>query len=111
MMASSLRSVTHGCGTGSCFFAIRICRRGDFLRFGNTIEYPFIKGLQAYPEIILVVKHEHEKMNFGGVWRSDTAYLDVPPLATMRIARQCPPMAAIPCLPTCMPPMTAFPMA
>ena len=30
-------------------------------------------------------------MNFGGVWHSDTAYLDVPPMASMLIARQIPP--------------------
>ena len=50
-------------------------------RFGNTIEYPFVKGLEEYPDIIPVVKLEHERINFGGVWHSDTAYLDMPPMA------------------------------
>ncbi len=60
-------------------------------RFGEVIEYPFVKGLDDYPEIIPVLKLEHERVNFGGVWHSDTAYLDVPPMASMLIAREIPP--------------------
>src|SRR5207247_10409618 len=59
-------------------------------RFGTIIEYPFVKGLDDYPEIIPVVKLEHERINFGGVWHSDTAYLDVPPMARMLLARAVP---------------------
>ena len=60
-------------------------------RFGEVIEYPFVKGIECYPEIIPVVKLEHERVNFGGVWHSDTSYLDEPPMATMLIAREVPP--------------------
>ena len=60
-------------------------------RFGEVIEYPFVKGLPEYPEIIPVLKLEHERVNFGGVWHSDTAYLDVPPMASMLVAREIPP--------------------
>jgi taurine dioxygenase len=60
-------------------------------RFGATIEYPFVKGLEEFPEIIPVVKLEHERINFGGVWHSDTAYLDAPPMASMLLAREVPP--------------------
>jgi taurine dioxygenase len=60
-------------------------------RFGEVIEYPFVKGLEEYPEIIPVIKLEHEKTNFGGIWHSDTAYLETPPMATMLIAREVPP--------------------
>jgi taurine dioxygenase len=60
-------------------------------RFGEIVEYPFVKGLEEYPEIIPVVKLEHERINFGGVWHSDTAYLDVPPMASMLLAREVPP--------------------
>jgi len=59
--------------------------------FGEIIEYPFVKGLEEYPEIIPVVKLEHERINFGGVWHSDTAYLDAPPMASMLLAREVPP--------------------
>jgi taurine dioxygenase len=61
-------------------------------RFGNVIEYPFIKGLEEFPEIIPVVKLEHEKTNFGGIWHSDTSYLEAPPMGTMLIAREVPPV-------------------
>ena len=52
------------------------------------MEYPFIKGIEGFPEIIPVVKLEHETKNFGGIWHTDTAYLDTPPMATMLIARK-----------------------
>jgi taurine dioxygenase len=61
-------------------------------RFGEPIEYPFLKGLDGFPEIISVAKLEHEKVNFGGVWHSDTSYLETPPMATMLIARETPPI-------------------
>ena len=60
-------------------------------RFGDVIEYPFVKGIEGFPEIIPVVKLEHEKTNFGGIWHSDTSYLEAPPMGTMLIAREVPP--------------------
>src|SRR4051812_37306622 len=57
-------------------------------RFGEPIEYPFVKGLDGFPQITPVIKLEHEKINFGGLWHSDTAYLERPPMATMLIARE-----------------------
>ena len=70
------------------------CRPRSFLRFakrfGKLVEYPFIKGIEGFPEIIPVVKLEHEKTNFGGVWHSDTTYLEKPPMGTMLIAREVP---------------------
>src|SRR5438270_884520 len=60
-------------------------------RFGEPVEYPFVKGLDGFPQITPVIKLEHEKINFGGLWHSDTAYLDKPPMATMLIARETPP--------------------
>ena len=59
-------------------------------RFGEIVEYPFIKGIEGFPEIIPVVKLEHETTNFGGIWHSDTSYLPKPPMATMLIAREVP---------------------
>jgi taurine dioxygenase len=60
-------------------------------RFGEPIEYPFVKGLDAHPEIIPVLKLETERVNFGGIWHSDTAYLEAPPMASMLVAREVPP--------------------
>ena len=42
-------------------------------RFGKPVEYPFIKGIDGFPEVTPVVKLEHEKNNFGGIWHSDTS--------------------------------------
>jgi alpha-ketoglutarate-dependent taurine dioxygenase len=60
-------------------------------RFGDVVEYPFIKGIEGFPEIIPVIKLEHETKNFGDIWHTDTAYLDTPPMGTMLIAREVPP--------------------
>ena len=60
-------------------------------RFGQVVEYPFIKGIPGFPEITPVVKLEHERVNFGGLWHTDTAYLERPPMGTMLIAREVPP--------------------
>jgi alpha-ketoglutarate-dependent taurine dioxygenase len=65
---------------------VRVARR-----FGGVVEYPFIKGLEGFPEITPVIKLEHEKTNFGGLWHSDTSYLEEPPMATMLLARELPP--------------------
>jgi taurine dioxygenase len=67
----------------------------QFLRFaqamGQPIEYPFVKGLDGYPVIIEVKKLEHERSNFGGIWHSDTTYLQQPPMGSMLLAREVPP--------------------
>ena len=60
-------------------------------RFGEILEYPLVKGLDDFPQIAPVVKLEHETVNFGGVWHSDTAYLAEPPKAAMLVARELPP--------------------
>jgi taurine dioxygenase len=49
----------------------------EFARaMGEPVEYPFVKGIAGYPHIIEVKKLEHEKSNFGGIWHSDTTYLE-----------------------------------
>jgi taurine dioxygenase len=60
-------------------------------RFGEAVEYPFLRGLDGFPEITPVVKLEHERVNFGGLWHSDTTYLERPPMGTLLIAREVPP--------------------
>jgi taurine dioxygenase len=67
----------------------------QFLAFaqsmGEPIEYPFVKGLEGFPHIIEVKKLEHEKANFGGIWHSDTTYLEAPPMGSMLLSREVPP--------------------
>jgi taurine dioxygenase len=58
---------------------------------GEPVEYPFVSGLADHPVITPVVKLEHETRNFGGIWHSDTAYQQCPPMATMLLARELPP--------------------
>jgi taurine dioxygenase len=59
--------------------------------FGTAMEYPQLKGLAECPLVTPVVKLPHERVNFGGVWHSDTSYLDVPPMASMLYAVETPP--------------------
>jgi taurine dioxygenase len=77
------------------FFRDQELTPGQFLdvarRFGAPVEYPFVKGLDGFPEVTPVVKLEHEKNNFGGIWHTDTAYLEQPPMGTLLIAREVPP--------------------
>ena len=60
-------------------------------KFGEPVEYPMVQGLEGYPKIIEVKKLEHERVNFGGIWHTDTAYLERPPMASMLLAREVPP--------------------
>ena len=50
-----------------------------------------MKGLPEYPLVTAVSKLEHERVNFGGVWHSDTTYLPQPPMASLLYAVQVPP--------------------
>jgi taurine dioxygenase len=59
-------------------------------RVGRPVPYPLLPSIDGYPEIIEVLKLEHERVNFGGAWHSDTAYLDEPPMASILLARQIP---------------------
>ena len=60
-------------------------------RFGQAMEYPQLKGLPECPLVTPVVKLEHERVNFGGIWHSDTTYLATPPMASMLYALETPP--------------------
>ena len=60
-------------------------------RFGTAEEYPFVKGLDDCPLVVPLLKRENETINFGGLWHSDTTYLQAPPMATMLHAKELPP--------------------
>jgi taurine dioxygenase len=59
-------------------------------RFGEPSDYPFVKGVDGYPQITEIVKEAHETKNFGGAWHSDTTYLPRPPAATLLYAKEAP---------------------
>lgn len=58
---------------------------------GTPVKYPLIEGIEGYPEITEIVKLEHERSNFGGIWHADTTYLPTPPMGTMLHALEVPP--------------------
>lgn len=60
--------------------------------FGAPAIYPFLEGVDGIPELTAVLKREHETVNFGGVWHTDTSYQDEPPMATMLQAIELPPI-------------------
>ena len=60
-------------------------------QFGIPMEYPQLKGLPDCPLVTEVTKLEHETLNFGGVWHSDTTYLKQPPMASLLYAIEIPP--------------------
>jgi taurine dioxygenase len=60
-------------------------------RFGEVVEYPMVKGLDEAPEIVPVIKLPEETHNFGGMWHTDTSYLECPPMGAILVARELPP--------------------
>ncbi|NYT63648.1 TauD/TfdA family dioxygenase [Alcaligenaceae bacterium] len=58
---------------------------------GEPVQYPFVNGIEGFPQIIEVKKLETETVNFGGIWHSDTTYLTEPPMGSMLLSREVPP--------------------
>ena len=77
------------------FFCDQQLTPGDQLafaqQFGQPTPYPQMQGLPECPLVTAVSKLEHERVNFGGVWHSDTTYLPQPPMASLLYAVQVPP--------------------
>ena len=65
-------------------------------QLGTPDIYPFLEGLEEFPEITPVLKKETETVNFGGVWHSDTTYQPRPPMATILYALELPPVGGDP---------------
>ncbi|MGQ0501999.1 MAG: TauD/TfdA dioxygenase family protein [Panacagrimonas sp.] len=59
--------------------------------FGEPMHYPQLPGLPEAPLVTAVLKREQEKEAFGGVWHSDTTYLQTPPMATLLYGVEVPP--------------------
>ena len=77
------------------FFRNQDLTPAEFMQFGKSmgtpIEYPFVNGIEDFPCLIEVKKLAHEKVNFGGIWHSDTTYLQKPPMGSMLLAKEIPP--------------------
>lgn len=77
------------------FFRDQDITAADHFRFASYFsepeDYPMIRGLAEFPKIVPVVKLPHERVNFGGLWHSDTAYTDIPPMGAILVARELPP--------------------
>lgn len=58
--------------------------------FGAPMPYPMVQGLPEEPHVIEVLKREDETVNFGGLWHTDTAYLERPPMASLLYALEVP---------------------
>ncbi len=59
-------------------------------RFGPVGRYPLAEPIPEHPDIIAVVKEPGQTTNFGGIWHSDTAYLETPSLGSLLYAKEVP---------------------
>jgi taurine dioxygenase len=59
-------------------------------RFGPIGQVPYIKTMDAHPEIIEVRKEPQNTRNFGNGWHTDFTFQDRPPLATLLHAKEIP---------------------
>jgi taurine dioxygenase len=61
-------------------------------RFGPISRSPYIKHMDAYPDIIAVLKEAEERKisTFGNAWHSDFSFLEEPPLGSVLYAREVP---------------------
>jgi len=59
-------------------------------RFGEIAYYPFVKGMDKNPEVVEVTKKPEETINFGGLWHTDTSYLEIPPMGSVLYAVEVP---------------------
>ncbi len=60
-------------------------------RFGEIHTHPYASGLDGYPQVLPVVKEADDATtNFGGIWHSDLAFQERPPLGAILYARDVP---------------------
>ena len=65
----------------------------DFARgFGEVDKYPFLKGIDGHPLVAPILKRPEERVNFGGMWHSDTCYLEAPAAGAVLYALELPPL-------------------
>ena len=59
-------------------------------RFGELEPYPFVHGIEGYPELIEIVKMPDEIRNFGSPWHVDMSFRETPPLGAVLYAMEVP---------------------
>ncbi len=59
-------------------------------RFGSLNIHQYVRPLEGYPEIIVIAKNEDDTKNFGGIWHSDTTFLEEPALGSILYCLECP---------------------
>jgi len=63
----------------------------DFARrFGPFHHHPHVKGLDAFPGIMEIVKEKDDVRNFGAGWHTDQMFLAKPVFATILYAKELP---------------------
>ena len=60
-------------------------------RWGDIHLHPYMKGLDAYPEILELIKTETDTYAFGSSWHSDQMFAPKPAKCTMLLGREIPP--------------------
>jgi taurine dioxygenase len=59
-------------------------------RFGEIHHHPFMKGMEAYPDILEILKDEGDSKAFGEVWHTDQMFNPKPAKATILYAKETP---------------------
>lgn len=59
-------------------------------RFGEIHHHPFMKGMDAFPDILEIIKDEGDTHTFGSVWHTDQMFNPQPAKATMLYAKEAP---------------------
>jgi taurine dioxygenase len=60
-------------------------------RFGQLVPYPFVHGIDGYPDLIDIVKTPEEVQNFGSGWHTDMSFTKSPPLGAVLQGLEVPP--------------------
>lgn len=54
--------------------------------FGEVGAYPFAQPLAGHPEVIAIIKEPDQTSVFGGIWHTDSTYLEKPSLGSILYA-------------------------
>ena len=60
-------------------------------RFGPLYVHPYIKPMDAHPEVVEIVKEPDAQRNFGGNWHADLTYFEAPMFGAVLYALEVPP--------------------